>query len=203
MNMKAILKDALILFLITLVAGVALGLTNEVTKPLIASVRAEKANATYREVYPEASSFAENPELTEKAAQSAEAIASLGYGKVTVDDCLEAVDDAGNVIGHLVTATSNEGYGGAVQISVGITADGKITGLGFLTINETPGLGMKAKEPQFRDQFPGKNGTLPLTLKKTGTAGESEVQAISGATFTSTAVTGALNAAVYFVNNCL
>ena len=203
MNMKAIIKDAVILCLITLVAGVALGLTNEVTKPLIAAVRTEKANATYREVYPEAESFRDSEELTKKALASAETVGNLGYGKVTVDDCLEAVDGAGNVIGHLVTATSNEGYGGAVQISVGITNDGKVTGLGFLTINETPGLGMKAKDAAFRDQFPGKNGTLPLTLKKTGTAGESDVQAISGATFTSNAVTGALNAAVYFVNNCL
>ena len=201
MDLKAIIKDALILFLITLVAGTALGFTNEVTKPLIADVRAEKANATYREVYPEAASFVENEELTVKCAESA---ADLnGLGKVSVDNCLLAVDASGNRLGYLVTASSDEGYGGTVQISVGISNDGTITGLGFLTINETPGLGMKAKEPAFRNQFAGKKAAYPLSLIKTGTAGESEVQAISGATFTSTAVTNALNAAVYFVENSL
>ena len=202
MNIKAFVKDGLILCLITLIAGVALGLTYEVTKPMIANVREAKAQATYKEVYPEAASFAANEELTQKAQNSADALAELAIGKVSVDDCLEALDEGGNVIGHLITATSYEGYGGAVTISVGISSEGRITGLGFLTINETPGLGMKAKEPAFRDQFPGKNGTGPVTLKKTGNAGESEVQAISGATFTSTAVNAALNAAIYFVT-CL
>lgn len=201
MDIKRIIKDAVVLCLITLVAGTALGLTYEVTKPLIASVREEKANATYREVYPDADTFKTSEDLT--AAATGLDCSGLGYGKVSVDDCLEALDASGNVIGHLVSATSGEGYGGNVQISVGITNDGEITGLGFLSISETPGLGMKAKEPAFRDQFPGKSAASELGLVKTGTAGQSEVQAISGATFTSKAVTAALNAAVYFVNNCL
>lgn len=203
MDVKRIIKDALILCLITLLAGLALGATHEVTAPIIASVREEKAQATYKEVYPEAASFEAKDNMAELISVSRAAIDAQGIGDVSVDDCLLAKDAGGNTIGYLVTATSNEGYGGAVKISVGIDAETKaLTGVGFLTLNETAGLGMKAKEPLFRNQFPGKQADR-FSVVKSGTAGNSEVQAISGATRTSKAVTGAINAAVYFVDSCL
>ena len=108
----------------------------------------------------------------------------------------------GSVLGYLITASSTEGYNGLVQISVGITSEGNLTGLGFLSISETPGLGMKAKEPEFKDQFNGKP-VATFSVTKTAPASDAEIQAISGATFTSKATTGAVNAAVYFVENCI
>lgn len=203
MDFKRIMKDALVLCLITLLAGLALGATHEVTAPIIASVREAKAQATYKEVYPEAASFETKDNMAELISVSKAAVDSQNIGDVSIDDCLLAVDASGNIIGYLVIATSNEGYGGAVKISVGIDkADGSLTGVGFLTLNETAGLGMKAKEPLFRNQFPGKKADR-FAVVKSGTAGNDEVQAISGATRTSKAVTGAINAAVYFADNCL
>lgn len=203
MDFKRIMKDALVLCLITLLAGLALGATHEVTAPIIASVREAKAQATYKEVYPEAASFETKDNMAELISVSKAAVGSQNIGDVSIDDCLLAVDASGNIIGYLVIATSNEGYGGAVKISVGIDkADGSLTGVGFLTLNETAGLGMKAKEPLFRNQFPGKKADR-FAVVKSGTAGNDEVQAISGATRTSKAVTGAINAAVYFADNCL
>lgn len=203
MDVKRIIKDAVVLCLITLIAGLALGATHEVTAPIIASVREEKAQATYREVYPEAASFEAKENMQELIDVSSAAIESQNFGDVSVDDCLLAKDASGNTIGYLVTATSNEGYGGAVKISVGIDGEtGALTGVGFLTLNETAGLGMKAKEPLFREQFPGKKADR-FTVVKSGTAGNDEVQAISGATRTSRAVTGAINTAVYFAAHCL
>ena len=108
----------------------------------------------------------------------------------------------GSVLGYLITASSTEGYNGLVQISVGITSEGNLTGLGFLSISETPGLGMKAKEPDFKDQFNGMKAQK-LEVTKTDTTADNQVQAISGATYTSKAVTGATNAAIYFVENCV
>ncbi|MCQ2400541.1 MAG: FMN-binding protein [Lachnospiraceae bacterium] len=202
MDVKRIIKDALILCAITLIAGLALGATHEVTAPIIADVREAKAQATYKEVYPEAVSFEERDSVPNVISVSKLAIANQGFGDVSIDDCLLAKDAEGKTIGFLVTATSNEGYGGAVQISVGIDRETRaLTGVGFLTLNETAGLGMKAKEPLFRDQFPGKKADR-FSVVKSGTAGNSEIQAISGATRTSKAVTGAINAAVYFINNC-
>ena len=203
MNMKGIVKDAMMLFLITLIAGALLGAVHEVTLEPIAKAQQEAANATYREVFPEATNFVTTDALTAAVADSADEIAAQGFGSVSVDSAMEAQDESGNVIGYMITATSAEVYGGDVQISVGIDADGKLTGLGFLTLSETPGLGMRAQEPEFKDQFPGKSTAETFEVTKTGATADNQVQAISGATITSSAVTGALNAAAYFVNNCI
>ena len=85
---------------------------------------------------------------------------------------------------------------------MGITNEGALTGIGFLTLAETPGLGMKADEPDFKGQFTGKTADI-FEVTKTAPSADNQIQAISGATFTSSAVTGAANAAVYFVQNCI
>lgn len=195
MKKAGFMKDALILFVITLISGVLLGGVYEMTATVIAQRQEAEKQKTYKEVYADASSFTTNEELTTKAA-SADLSA---YEKVSVSEILDAKDASGNVIGHLVTSTSKAGYGGEVTISIGIASDGTITGIGFLTINETPGLGMKAKDDEFKNQFIGKNAPQ-LSLVKGGGAGDAEINAISGATVTSTAVTNAVNAALFLVS---
>ena len=69
----------------------------------------------------------------------------------------------------------------------------------FLTINETAGLGMNAQNPEFMDQFIGKEGSFNLV--KDGASGDNDIQALSGATITSTAVTNAMNAALYLIGS--
>ena len=199
--MNQIIKNTIILFAITLIAGFCLGAVHDVTLEPIAQAQEAAATATYQEVYPDAASFARTDEMTAALAAAAEEITAQ-YGSVTVDDAQQALDGSGNVIGYLITSTSPEGYGGNVQIAVGITAEGSLTGIGFLSISETPGLGMNAKEPAFKDQFVGK-AAQTFEVTKTGAMADNQIQAISGATITSTAVTNATNAAVYFVQNCL
>ena len=184
--MKGIVKDAVILFVITLIAGVCLGAVHEITLEPIAQAQLAANTATYQEVYPDAASFAVNEELTGAIETSAEEIAGQGYGSVTVDSVQEALDASGSVIGYLITSTSTEGYGGSIQVAVGITNEGSLTGIGFLSISETAGLGMNAFE-----------------VTKTGATADNQINAISGATVTSRAVTGAVNAAVYFYQNCI
>ena len=111
-------------------------------------------------------------------------------------------DESGAVTGHVINSLSNNSYGGAVKISVGFDADGAITGVGIREINDTPGLGLKAKEAGFRDQYVGKNADS-LTVTKTGASEDNEIDAISGATVTSNAVTNAVNAALYYLHNCM
>ena len=199
--MNQIIKKTIILFAITLIAGFCLGAVHDVTLEPIAQAQEAAATATYQEVYPDAASFARTDEMTAALAAAAEEITAQ-YGSVTVDDAQQALDGSGNVIGYLITSTSPEGYGGNVQIAVGITAEGTLTGIGFLSISETPGLGMNAQEPAFKDQFMGK-AAQTFEVTKTGAMADNQIQAISGATITSTAVTNATNAAVYFVQNCL
>ena len=189
--MKGILKDAAILFVITLVAGLCLGAVHEVTLDPIAKAQEAAATKTYKEVFPEAAKFEQTDELTAAVAASADEILAQGFGNVSVDDAQVAEAEDGSVLGYLITASSTEGYNGLVQISVGITSEGNLTGLG-----------MKAKEPDFKDQFNGMKAQK-LEVTKTDATADNQVQAISGATYTSKAVTGATNAAIYFVENCV
>ena len=132
--MKGILKDAAILFVITLVAGLCLGAVHEVTLDPIAKAQAA-ATKTYKEVFPEAAKFEQTDELTAAVAASADEILAQGFGNVSVDDAQVAEAEDGSVLGYLITASSTEGYNGLVQISVGITSEGNLTGLGFLSIS--------------------------------------------------------------------
>ena len=201
--MNNIIKDAIKLFLITLIAGVALGFVHELTLEPIAKAQQEAANTTYREVFPEMVSVSETDELKALVESVQAEVAGWGYGKVSIDGAMEALDASGNRLGYIINASSKEGYGGTLQISTGIDANGKLTGLGFLSLSETPGLGMRAKEPAFRDQFAGKDASGDLALIKTGSANDTQIDAISGASYTSGAVTNALNAAIRFANNYL
>ena len=82
---------------------------------------------------------------------------------------------------------------------MGIDNEGTVKGIELLKISETAGLGMKAKEDAFRNQFAGKNVTQ-FSYTKTGAASDFEIDAISGATITTKAVTNAVNAGLeYFV----
>ena len=76
---------------------------------------------------------------------------------------------------------------------IGIDKDGAVTGVEFLSISETAGLGMNAQKETFRDQFKGKNSEI--TVVKTA-PGDDEIQALTGATITSNAVTKSVNTAL-------
>jgi electron transport complex protein RnfG len=94
-----------------------------------------------------------------------------------------------------------EGYDGEITMSVGFLADGTITGLAFTTITETAGMGMKAVEPAFRDQFKDKNVEAFKLNKAGGSTTDEEIDSISGASVTSGAVVNAVNAALDFYRN--
>lgn len=200
MNKLGFIKDALILFAITLVSGAALGGVYEITKaPIAAAEMAAKAEA-YRTVLPDAAEFKDD--LGDKLEAANLEVADLGYGNVTVDEAVTGVDASGAAVGYVVTATSKDGYGGAITVSVGFKEDGTVNNIEFLALSETAGLGMNASQPEWKGQYTGKN-VDSFTVTKNGAAADNEIDAISGATITSNAVTGAVNGAVYFVKNCL
>lgn len=201
MKKGGFMKDALILCVITLVAGACLGGVYEITKGPIAAAEIAAAEAAYRVVLPVAASF-ETGGMDEALEKANSEVGSLGYGNVMVDDCVTGLDASGAQVGYVVTATSKDGYGGAVTVSVGINADGSIGGIEFLTLNETVGFGKNADEPSWKGQFAGKNVDA-FSVTKSGATTDNEINAVSGATITSNAVTGAVNTAVYFVKNCL
>ena len=196
------IKDALKLTLITLIAGILLGGVYELTKETIAQ-RQKEANANaYRAVLPEAAEFRMDEGLSGKVAVSESLLrqSGLSLDQVIIEEALYGYDESGALTGMIVEATSKDGYGGAIKLAVGIRESGGqkvVSGIDFLEINETAGLGMKATEPAFKEQFQDK-AVESFELTKDGAVEEYQVDALSGATRTSNAVTNAVNGALYF-----
>lgn len=186
--MKGIIKDAFILFAITLVSGLLLGWVYEITKEPIAVQKAKAKAEACAEVFADAADF----EAVETEVLSAE---SLSYGKGDIEEIMHALDASGNVIGYVITVTSHEGYGGDITFMTGIRNDGTVNGISITEINETAGLGMKAKEEAFRMQFAGKQ-VEEFAYTKSGASADNEIDAISSATITTNAVTNGVNGAL-------
>lgn len=192
--MKSMLKDAAILFVITLIAGLVLGGVYQITKEPIARQEALALENACREVFASAAAF-ENQEDFD--AEHADMVLSEGgYASQSIDGCQSALDGSGAVIGYVLTVTTHEGYGGDIQFTMGINADGSLNGISLLDISETPGLGMQA-EDVLVPQFAGRSA-YPFVYTKTGAVRENEIDAISGATITTNAVTNGVNAGLYY-----
>ena len=194
------MKDALILFVITLISGFLLGGAYQITKDPIEKATEAANMAAYKKVFPEAAEFTSDDKMEAAVESCNTELLSQNFGKVGVENTFQAVDASGTALGYVITSYSGDSYSGVVKISVGIKEDGTINGIEFLEISDTPGLGLKAKEPAFKDQYAGKNKES-LTVTKSGNAGDGEINAISGATITSSAVTNAVNAALYYVHS--
>lgn len=196
--MNKIIKNTIILTIITLVSGVALGAVYEITKAPIANAQEEAKQEAYKQVFEDADSF---DALEVDAQEAAEAVKAAGVDDgAEINEAVEA-KQGGETIGYVITATDPKGYGGDIQVSVGIQNDGTVNGIAILSINETAGLGMKASEPEFYEQYSGKQ-TDHFYVSKDGGEGE-QIDAISGATITTRAVTGAVNASLGYYQNVL
>lgn len=186
LDITKMMKEAGILFTITLIAGLMLGFVYELTKEPI-RIQEEKAVAqACQEVFPEAKEF--QVLKYDPDEQLAEELAADG---VKIGTVYNAVGADGVHMGYVLQSTSGEGYGGNITLYVGVTADGRLNGVSLLEISETPGLGMLAGDvlvPQFRNKQ-----VESFTYTKTGSRDDSEIDAISGATVTTKAVIGAVN----------
>lgn len=189
---KGMIKDASILLLITVVAGLILGFVYQITKEPIAVAEEKAAKAAYQEVFPEAAGFSDKLEL---AVPEGESTWEQNYAGVDLDNVLMATDAEGVCLGYVLTMTSHEGYGGDITFTMGIQNDGTLNGISLLSISETAGLGMKAGTVLV-PQFAGKQ-VSQFTYTKTGSTMDSQIDAISGATITTNAVTTAVNAGLY------
>ncbi len=190
--MKGMIKDALILFAITLIAGLMLGVVNDITKEPIARQEQKAKTEACQNVFADAASFEE-----QEMEDATQALADAGLTGADIDELMAAKDASGALLGYVITVTDHEGYGGDIQFSMGVTTDGVLNGISLLSISETAGLGMRAGEvlvPQFENKDVDR-----FTYTKTGSTADSEIDAISGATITTSAVVNGVNAGlVYF-----
>ena len=184
---KKIVKEAMILTAFTLVLGLILGVVNEITKGPIAKVNYEAEQESYRNVFKDADSFEEYKDFDAKKAE--DIIAKSDYANDEILSVNTALDKSGEVLGYVISVTSHEGSQSDITLSVGIRNDGTLNGYSITSISETPGLGMLVQEKAFYSQFENKSES----------SADNEIEAVTGATISSRAVTNAVNASlVYF-----
>lgn len=173
-NEKPIVLSA-VLLVISLVVALLLAFTNSITKDKIAENTEKEQTLAKEEVLSGAAMFE-----------------STGYSDDLVKEVFLARGSSDELIGWCVNVKPN-GYGGAIDLMVGITSDYKLSGIKVVSNSETAGLGAKCTDEEFSSQFKGK--ALPLSVIKNGEPQDDEIVAITGATITSKAITEGVTAA--------
>ncbi len=172
--MKKVFKLTVVLFLICAIVAAVLGEVNAVTIGPITAREREKTEKAYKAVLPYADSFTEvDP-------------AEFAAYKSTIDK----ISTADNGAGHVVETTFS-GAQGSITMAVGVDSDGRCAGISIIKHSETSGLGEVAASASergvsFRKSFIGKDETITIQ----------DIDAITGATITSKAVTGAVATAI-------
>jgi len=172
-NAKYYAKLTIVLLVITMVVAGLLGYVNSITENRIAEIKAEKTAAAMKAVMPEAETFN-----------------TIDYnGENSLVSAAYKAEGSSGVIGYVFEVVP-VGFGGDINMVVGVDTAGKVTGVSIVSMSETSGLGDNAKKPSFLNQYVGKSGTLAVT--KDG----GSIDALTGATVTSRAVTNGVNAAL-------
>ncbi|WP_411681219.1 RnfABCDGE type electron transport complex subunit G [Clostridium thailandense] len=185
MKDKEIIKLGLILLIIASVAGFILAGAYSVTKAPI-----EKQNIkTNKEAMKELITTAEDFKRVQ------------GVEENNVLEVNEAIANS-KTIGYTIKV-STKGYSGEIQTMVGISTKGEVTGIKILSQTETPGLGANAVQPKFSGQYKNKPIENALEVVKRAVSKPNEIEAMTGATITSKAVTDGVNEAVDFYKNKL
>lgn len=182
--MAKIFKLGAVLFAITAITGLVLGGIYTMTLEPISAAKEKEKMAALVETLPGASDF-------EEVEFSPENGIVKEVNKGSAD---------GKAVGYNITVTP-KGYGGLIEMVVGIDNDGRLMDIKILSHNETPGLGAKAAEPAFSGQFHEKK-VEKIAVTTAPPAADNEIQAISGATITSKAVASGVNTALeYWTKN--
>ncbi|MBT3318272.1 MAG: FMN-binding protein [Clostridia bacterium] len=187
--MKKIIVMTIKLLVITVVAGVLLGVVNAITKDPIAAQEAKAADEARFAAFPSATEF-----------EKIDIDISEDYS--LIQNVYTAKDASGSDIGVAI-GIKTKAYSTGLNMTVGLSAQGTITGVVIGSNQETPGLGSKAAEPKFIDQFKDVSFDTPLVVMKTGASAPYEIQAIASATITSDGVTYAVNKAVEYYTKVL
>ena len=156
------------LFAISAICALLLGMVNAITADRIDQAQQEKTEAAMQEVL---------------AAESYESLVYTGS-----DTTVVAIYQAGDA-GYVVEVTPS-GFGGLIDMMVGVDNEGVCTGISIIDMSETAGLGANASKDEFRAQFVGKSGTVAVT--KDG----GDIDALTGATITSRAVSNGVTSAL-------
>ena len=192
-------KETLILglklLIITAIAGLVLSCAYVGTKSRIDEQNVKANNEAMNQVLPSAKEFAKIAAQEVKEGEKVDKVLPKENSIVEVNKG----QNGSEVTGYAIKVET-KGYGGKIEMMVGISNQGKLDGIKILNHSETPGLGAKAPEPSFSDQYKGKEIKTPLEVVKGKASKENDIAAITGATITSKAVTKGVNEAVEYYN---
>lgn len=178
--MRNILKTTLSLFVICFVTALLLAFVNSITEGKIADRAKSDAEEKRKQVMTEAKTF---EQIKDWQGKDESGIISEAF----------AAYDGQELIGY-VFSVAPKGYGGEMQVTVGVKADKTISGVKIGDNKETPGLGSKASDERFSGQYSGKEIQNGFKVVKRSPSADNEIEAISGATISSKAVTSAVEA---------
>lgn len=172
-NREDIIKPVGVLLAICIIIPLALSVTNKVTAKKIAELEKENSKKNMQSLV------------------SADDFEKCSDGGIEYYTAIKGGETAAYIF-----TESAKGYGGDVSVMTAVKPDGTVAGVAILDVsNETPGLGQNAAKESFYSQYAGLKKGVSL-LKNGAKAGNNEVDAVTGATITSTAVTRAVNAAL-------
>ena len=194
-------KPAIILCVITLIAGAALSGVYALTKDAIEEQKLIAEAESYRAVCPEAEEFSSDETLDEIVKALGESVYGTDFGKVHINKAIVGKNAAGETVGYVIRVTTRDGFDGDISMSVGFDLDGTVLGVEFTEINETAGMGMLCAEPEFKDQFKGTLVDRFILNKAGGSTAPEEIDSVSGASISSGAIVNAVNAAMDFFEN--
>ena len=187
--MKELFKLTVVLTIICSLAATALALVYTITKDPIAYQQRLKKLRAIKAVQPDYDNEPDQDYIDLKTDESAEGDGGLTRFYIT---------KKGDTPTGVVFMTSAVGYGGLIDLMVGVNPEGTITGVQVLRHTETPGLGAKITEDTFIQQFPERNlQNTTWSLKKEG----GDIDQISGATISPQAVVKALNQGLTFFSD--
>ncbi|MBQ2286701.1 MAG: FMN-binding protein [Acutalibacteraceae bacterium] len=170
-NSRDIIKPTAVLLAICIIIPLALSLTNKITAKKISLLEEENSRKAMSNL-----------------------IKADSFEPVSDMECYKAAKD-GSVVGYIFK-TSSKGYGGDVSVMTAVNPDGTVKSVAILDVSgETPGLGQNAAKESFYSQYAGKKSGISL-LKNGADKDKNEVNAVTGATITSTAVNRAVNEAL-------
>lgn len=191
-------KAAFNLAVITLIAGLALSSVFILTKDKIAEQEQMAKTASYQEVCPEAVRFITDDTIDAAVDAADGSVYKEAFGRTHINEVVLGMDAGDKPAGCVISVTSKDGYEGDITLSVGLSADGTVSGIAFTELNETAGMGMLCGEEAFRSQFSGVQTDAFLLNKAGSSTAENEIDTVSGASTSSAAVVNAVNTALAF-----
>jgi len=169
---KEVLKPTITLFVICLITAILLAVTNQMTRDKIVQMNKQTEATSRQVVLPDATAFEDSK-----------------------DDTYAIGKSGSKIVGYVFT-TKAKSYGGDLSVMTGISKEGKVAGVIILEISDTPGLGLNAQKESFRNQYKQAVPSKEFEVIKSGTAAAGQINAMTGATITSKAVTKCVNEAV-------